>query len=101
MNLKFCQSCRQEKPAETFVAVQQKDGWRVTLRCGECVTYRTKVLPSYKYRDPALVLEQMEQSTCKGCIHQKSVEFGGATIPYCNLRKPYGRRCKRYDDGSG
>ncbi|VVE29499.1 hypothetical protein PEP31012_03593 [Pandoraea eparura] len=57
-------------------------------------------LPSRMYQDPAIVLEQEENRTCKGCIHK--LKLWG--LEYCakDQTKPgarYMRRCAFYNDG--
>ena len=60
----------------------------------------TKVLPSYMYRDPADVLEMMQEReskrSCIGCVHAFTLSFNGDIEYGCNKGRRYGKRCKLY-----
>lgn len=50
-------------------------------------------------RDPAIIYEQKESTTCKGCCHIEEMKIGGVAHEICSLGRGYGKRCKRYDEG--
>lgn len=58
-------------------------------------------LPSRMYQDPAIVLEQEENKTCKGCTHKLTL-WG---LEYCAKERTKAgaqnmRRCNLYEDSS-
>lgn len=53
-------------------------------------------LPIYRYADPAIVVEQDEARTCKGCNLKQSWKIGHSMTESCLLGKRVGKRCKRY-----
>lgn len=54
-------------------------------------------LPKRLYRDPLKSLIELEEATCVGCVHEFSVRVRGQELKLCELRKPHGKRCKRYE----
>ncbi len=50
-------------------------------------------------RDPAVLCEQAESRTCKGCVHEEPIQIAGSSATICSIGKGYGRRCNRYDEG--
>lgn len=60
-------------------------------------------LPSHMYADPQEVLERKQEhelrKSCIGCIHGFKMEFAKGVIANgCSKGKPYGRRCKLYQE---
>lgn len=62
-----------------------------------------ETLPTYMYRDPAIVLEQKQENelkrSCAGCVHVFKVEFKGAVESACSKGRMIGKRCKLYERG--
>lgn len=48
-------------------------------------------------RDPALLVEEAEERTCRGCVHEHWVAIAGDTRGACSRNKRYGSRCREYE----
>lgn len=59
-----------------------------------------ETLPTYMYRDPAIVLEQKQERelkrACAGCVHVFQVEFNGAIESACGRGRMFGKRCSLF-----
>lgn len=55
-------------------------------------------LPLYRYADPAIVVEQDEARTCKGCCLKQTWKIGHTATESCLLGKKIGKRCKKYQE---
>lgn len=49
-------------------------------------------LPAYYFRDPAIVYEQNEARSCKGCVYEKSARLMGTVHTVCTKLLPNGKR---------
>jgi hypothetical protein len=56
------------------------------------------------YRDPLVVLLEVESRSCRGCMHQKDFVAFGKPVTICmakdekNKRRNHGKRCKAYKE---
>jgi len=58
-------------------------------------------LPSFFYQDPAKVIEIIESSSCKGCLHEIEMTVFRETFLRCNLKKTHGQKCRQYKEKKG
>jgi len=55
-------------------------------------------LPARMFRDPAIVYEDKEAHSCKGCAHEETVQMFGKRHDYCKKGQRHGWRCKKYQE---
>ena len=48
--------------------------------------------------DPALLAEEAEERTCKGCAHEYWIEVANSARKACSRNRRHGQRCAEYDD---
>ena len=61
--------------------------------------------PQWMFRDPAIVAENNEARSCKGCAWEKSARLMGTTHTICTKllpngrRREHGKRCPAFTTG--
>lgn len=55
-------------------------------------------LEKQAYFDPLKYLLSKEAKTCAGCVYAKDLTLMGKTYKLCSKGKPFGKRCKKYEE---
>ena len=55
-------------------------------------------LESWKFRDPAEVVERIESQSCKGCKHLDAIRIAGQLVQVCNKGKKPIKKCPKYQE---
>jgi len=50
------------------------------------------------YGNPLDILIFRESKSCKGCKHHQNLTLLGHVYELCALGKPFGKRCKKYQE---
>lgn len=57
---------------------------------------RSRALPSEFYRDPAKLLERIQERSCTGCRFEERHTISGTKFTICRKGGKHGSKCKLY-----